>query len=250
LRSRYLVVALVGVLTLGGALTAWAVTPAESTLNVFFTPGTKSGGTTKKPQRQTLNINFRGGTTTGMGQPATAVSLNTVLPTTWRINGERWPKGKRCDIAKANQQKSIKACPAGSKIGEGVSIAKGADGGVVQTLDIDAYVIKNGDLGFFLNSRPEGEVVAIDQMIQGQTFGGNKLNVKIPENLQEPLDGVEVGITKLTTKFTGKTRVKGKTIGIFESRGCPSSKRWRFTETFVYRGRATNKDSDTAPCRR
>lgn len=251
MRSKHLLVALVGVLTLGVALTAWASPAADSTLNVTFKPGTKKGGSAKKPQAQTLRIVFRGGTTTGMGQPETATSLNTVLPKQWRINSERWPRSKRCDIAKANQMKSAKVCPKGSKVGFGRSQAKASDGGLTQNLDVQAFVIKNGDIGFYLNDLPP-RVSDVDQMIPGQTFGGNKLNVKIPTNLQS-IAGLDVGITLLTTTFNGRVRVKGKTIGVIESRGCPRRGPWRFTETFVYKNRpgqsgATGKDSDTAPC--
>ena len=171
-----------------------------------------------------------------------------MLPKTWNFNTERWPKGKRCDIAKANQQKSESVCPKGSRVGGGKSTAKGADGAITQNLDVDAYVIKNGDLGIFLKDLPP-KVTDVDQMIQGVTSNGNKLSVKIPTNLQS-VAGVEVGLELLTFKLSGTVKVKGKTYGVVQSRGCPKSRVWGFTETSVYKGGGRNSDSYATKCNR
>ena len=65
MRRKYLVGVLVGVLTLGGAIAAWAVSPSETTLDVTFKPSSKNGGTNKKPQRQAVDIIYKSSTTTG-----------------------------------------------------------------------------------------------------------------------------------------------------------------------------------------
>lgn len=247
MRSKYLAGVLVGALTLGGAIAAWAVPASQTTLDATFKPGSTKGGTKAKPQRQALNVVLRSGTKSGEGQPATATSLNIVLPKTWRINSERWPKGKRCDIAEANQQKSESVCPKGSRVGGGKSTAKGGDGSITQNLEVDAYVLENGDLGFFLKDLPP-KTTDVDQMIQGVT-SNNRLSVKIPTNLQS-VAGVEVGLTLLTFKLSGTTKTKGKTIAVVESRGCPKGRSWKFTETSIYKGGGKNSDSDTRKCRK
>ena len=96
-------------------------------------------------------------------------------------------------------------------------------------------MIKNGDLGIFLKDLPP-KTTDVDQMIQGVTSQGNKLSVKIPTNLQS-VAGVAVGLELLTFKLSGTTKVKGKTYGVVQSRGCPKDRVWRFTETIGLQGR-------------
>ncbi len=188
---------------------------------------------------------IKGDTTDGTGQPATSTSLNTVLPKEWRINSERWPKSKRCDIKKVNQDKNTKSCPKGSQVGSGTSKAKVNNGGAEQNLIVTAFVIKNGDIGFFLKN--DGGA-SVNQMIQGNTVQGFKLNVKIPPEIQEPFPGLPTGITLLQVNFKGSTKVKGKQVGILETRGCKTGK-WKFTEINIYRD-GKNKDTDTVKCKK
>lgn len=111
-----------------------------------------------------------------------------------------------------------------------------------------AYVIKNGDLGFFLKG---SDPVQIAQMIQGVTSRGNRLSVKIPPNLQEPVMGVTTGITLLTVNFKGTTQIgrrgNRRTIGILQTMGCKNNK-WKFTQQDVYRGGQKKSDTDTVRC--
>lgn len=51
-----------------------------------FTPSKKNAGTKKRPTITNLKVVIKGGTITGEGQPATSTALNSILPTTWRIN--------------------------------------------------------------------------------------------------------------------------------------------------------------------
>ena len=245
MRNRIIAGALGCALLSGGAVAAFAATPANTTLDFKVKPSTTNAGTLKKPKITNLTVTIKGDTTDGMGQPATSVALNTILPRQWRINSERWPKKKRCSIQKVNQQKSDKSCPNGSKVGSGTSIAKVNDGASTQKLFVTAYVIENGDIGFFLKN--DGGAT-VNQMIVGNTVKGFKLNVKIPREIQEPFPGLPTGISLLKVNFKGSVRVKGKPIGILSTIGCPKSKKWRFTEVNVYRGGASNKDTDTVRC--
>lgn len=245
MRSRTLVASIAAVAVLGGGVTAWAVTPAESTVDVQFTPSKTNAGTKKRPAITNLKVVIKGGTTTGEGQPATSTALNTILPGTWRINSERWPRARRCSITEVNRAKSTAPCPRGSKVGSGVSNAAFGEGGGNQRLTVTAYVIKNGDLGFFLRGTDPTQVA---QMIQGVTSNGNRLSVKIPQNLQEPVPGVTTGITLLTVNFKAITRLRGgRRIGILQTTGC-KNRQWKFGFVDVYRGGATKRDTDIVRC--
>ena len=247
MRRKFFAGALASALMLGGALAAFAQEPANSTVNADFRPGSAKAGTKKTPRANSVNLILKGGTKDGMGQPATSTSLNVTLPKQWRINSEDWPRKQRCDIVKANQARSDSVCPKGSKIGSGKSIAKAGGGGITQNLTVTAFVIKNGDLGFFLRGTTP---VTVAEMIQGVTSKRRQLNVKIPSNLQEPVDSVTTGITLLQTKLGGTARINGKRRGLLETTGCGTRNRWLFTFKNVYRGGGSNSDSDTPKCRK
>ncbi len=245
MRNRFVVSALTCALLSGGAVAAFAVPASETTLEFQAKPSSTNAGTTKAPKITNLSVTIKGDTTDGMGQPATSVALNTTLPKQWTINSERWPKGKRCSIQQVNQDKTTESCPAGSKVGSGTSRAQFNDGAAEQKLIVTAFVIKNGDIGFFLKN--DGGA-AVNEMIQGNTVGGNKLNVKIPPQIQEPFPGLATGITLLKVNFRGTVRVKGKKIGILQTTGCKAGK-WKFTETNVYRD-GRKSDTDTVNCKK
>ena len=243
MRNRFLASALACALLSGGAVAAFAVPASETTLDFQVKPSSTKAGTKKKPKITNLEVTITGDTKDGTDQPATSTALNTVLPKQWRINSERWPKNKRCDIQQVNQDKTTQSCPKGSKVGSGTSKAKVNKGGAEQNLVVTAFVIKNGDIGFFLKN--DGGA-SVNEMIVGNTVGGNKLNVKIPPQIQEPFPGLPTGITLLEVKFGGKIKVKGKNVGILDTTGC-KNKKWKFTETNVYRD-GKKSDSDTVKC--
>ncbi len=243
MRNRFLAGALTCALLSGGAVAAFAVPASETTLDFQVKPSTTDAGTLKRPKITNLQVTIKGATTDGTGQPATSIALNTTLPRQWRINSERWPKNKRCSITQVNQDKTTESCPAGSKVGSGTSQAKFNEGAATQNLNVTAFVIKNGDIGFFLKSVGGA---AVNEMIVGNTVNGNKLNVKIPPQIQEPLPGLITGITLLKVNFKGTTTVRGKKIGILHTTGCVN-KRWKFTETNIYRD-GKNTDTDTVRC--
>ncbi|MBA3358460.1 MAG: hypothetical protein H0U20_03270 [Thermoleophilaceae bacterium] len=244
---------LASLLTLAVAVSAWAVGSASNTdSSVNYTTSTRDAGTKAKPKATTLSLVLRAKTKNGNGQPATSTSLNVLLPKGFIQNSKIWPKSKRCDINKVNAQGDDSVCPTGSKVGTGKSIAKGGadeskpsgpNNGITETIVVTAHVIKNGNIGFFLDGKP---VTIRPSMIQGKV-DGRKLNVIIPPTVQEPVPGVATGIELLTTKFNGTTRIKGKRVGILATTGC-FNKRWKLSFTNVFRGGARDTNSDTVRC--
>jgi len=253
LRRRTLVGLLASLLTLAIAVSAWAVGSAANTeVSVNITTNSKNAGTKAKPKATSLNLVLLGKTKNGRGQPATSTSLNVVFPKGWVQNSKRWPRSQRCDINAVNAQGDDSVCPRGSKIGTGKSIAKGGadeskpsstSNGITETIDVTAHVIENGNIGFFLDGKP---VTIRPSMIQGRV-SGRKLNIAIPATVQEPVPGVATGIERLTTRFNGKTTVRGKRIGILETRGC-SARKWTLSFTNVFRGGARQTNRDTVRC--
>ena len=253
MRRRTLVGLLASLLTLAVAVSAWAVGSASNTdVSVIFKPGSKNAGTKAKPKNTTIDIDLRSKTKNGNGQPATSTSLNILLAKGWKLNSGGWPANRRCDINKVNAQGDDSVCPKGSKVGSGKSIAKGGadeskpsgpSNGITETIVVTAHVIKNGNLGFFLDGKP---VTIRPSMIQGKV-SGRKLNVGIPPTVQEPVPGVASGIERLQFKLNGKAPIKGKSTAIVQTTGC-FAKEFKLNFTNVFRGGAKKTSTDSVKC--
>ena len=255
MRNRLISGALACALLSGGAVAAFAVPASDTTLDFQVKPGSTKAGTKDKPKITSLQVTITGATKSGTGQPSTSTALNTVLPKQWKINAGKWPSKSQCSFTEVNTDKNASSCPKASKVGSGTSQAKVNDGKGNQDLTVTAFVIKagdalpdggktkKGDIGFFLKNVGGASV---NEMIVGSTPGGNKLNVAIPKQIQEPFPGLPTGITLLKVKFAGKIKVNGKNVGILTTTGC-KNKKWKFTETNVYRD-GKKSDSDTVKC--
>jgi hypothetical protein len=243
---RKLVVgALVAALALVGAVGAWAVSSAQTTHDVKFRTGNKREGTPARPRANSLSLRLDQGTTTGSGQPATTTTINVGIPRQRRLNSERWPRRRRCNIATVNQRGTDSVCPRGSRIGRGRTRLLAADGGIEEFANIRAYVIRNGDLGFFIDSDP-GEETEINTMVQGVTSRG-RISIKIPKTLQEPVPGVKSAIAWLTTTIRGSAPIRGRTRGILETTGCRRGN-WAFTLESRYDDGGRNRDTGRVTC--
>jgi hypothetical protein len=232
--------ALVGALTLLMSSTALAQTTMDASLKL----SPAKAGTSKKPKRVKLTLGIQGGTQDGTGQPDTSTRIRVQLPKGIKWNGKLWPKAKRCSVSKANSQGSLSACPKGSKIGSGHVTALGGGGGVVEEIDLTAFVTTGGHLGLFLHAT---QPLPLDAMLEGKVKG-QTIDVAIPANIQEPVTGTPTGIRTLTFSVNGKTKVKGKTRGALESSGCSGGK-WTSKVTNVLRT-GTLTDSPSVACRK
>ncbi len=253
MRRSSFVVALACLMAIGGAVSAWGLGKASNTdVNLEIKTDSAQAGTVERPRINSVSLTLVGSTKNRMGQPGTSKALTLTLPKGWRWNASKWPASKRCDIDRVNKEQVKSVCPPGSKIGAGKSLATGgADEskpsgttGVQETIAVTAYVIKNGNLGFFLDGQP---VKLQPRMIQGKLVG-RKLNVVIPKTIQE-VAGVPTGITRLNTNFTGTIRVKGKRVGITSNSGGCIAGKWLFRGANVMRD-GTVSDTDTVKCRK
>lgn len=244
MRKSYLIGALVGALALVFAAVSFAVPAAQTTLSITAKASPSKAGTKKKPKAVRFTLTIKGGPAGPGLQPATSTAIITQLPSTWKLNSKKWPKSKRCDFNLANNSKTDSVCPKGSKVGSGSSQALAANGGLTQNLAVRAYVIKNGNVGFFIQgSKP----VAVAQMLEGKV-SGRKLNVVIPSSVQEPVPGVATGITLLKVSFKGSAKVGKKKIGILETTGCKGRK-WTFKVTNRYRD-GSKSATDSVKCKK
>jgi hypothetical protein len=211
---------------------------ADTLMNLGFKTTAKSrkAGTAKQPRPVNLTIEMSQSTKSGTGQPSSSASLNITLPKELRFTAKTWPKKLRCDSIKANQAKSDRVCPKGSKIGAGHVTATAGDGSLASEIDVRAYVTKTGDLGLWLDTVTP---LPIHEMLIGKVTRARTIKVAIPSHIQQPLVGVKSAIRVLRFSLA-----KG-----VESTGCPASKKWTLRFQNVYTDGSQTKTA-TAPCRR
>jgi hypothetical protein len=241
---KLVVAALVSALALTGAVTAWAVTSAETTISANFSPNNKRKGTRANPAPKVLVINHDQSTTTGSGQPETSEAIRLGFARGWRVNSGIWPRNARCNIQTVNQRGSDSGCPRGSRVGSGAVNLLAGDGGIQEAADLRLYVSRDGDLFIFLDSRP-GEPVELNAAVPCEVTRGRTAQCNIPETLQRPA-GVKSSIDNLRLRIAGSRRIRGKRRSILETTGCRRA--WVFTFTVIFDDRVRKTDSDRVRC--
>lgn len=236
MRKKFIAGGLASLLAL--VVTAVAIaagTTANTVLDVSVKASPTKSGTKAKPKSEKVTFTFAQKTKDGTGQPATTTKIEIGLPKEFKINSSKWPKKDRCDGDKADQTgKSV--CPSKSKVGSGKSQAKALDGAIVQNLDVTAFVLTNGGIGFFVEGQ---KPVQVASMLPAKV-SSHGLSVSIPSNIQEPVTGAPTGITLLNSSVGGKDGG----VNLIESKGCKS--KWTFSGTFTYRDGKQSDSSDVA----
>jgi len=139
-------------------------------------------------------------------------------------------------------------CPAASRVGKGTASAE-AVGQTQDDLVIKAYD-GPGATKFFL--KIEGnEPLKIDSVLDASLKTasgkfGKKLEVIIPNNLQQPLTGVFATLTRFTT--TVFASAKGQSYVSLKS--CPTTKKLSFKGDFFFTDGTNKSATDTIACRR
>src|SRR3954469_10730996 len=175
------------------------------------------------------------------GQPGFATKQTIVhLPKGLRFHLDRF---KHCSEATLNASGPT-ACPSGSQIGTGS--ATGLALGQTENLTVTAF---NGQGSKQLLLYVQGSTpLQINSTIVGTLKSdtgkyGNKLDVAIPPNLQQPLTGVFATLTKFDTTIGGK-RAGKKYV---DSIGCLKNKRnWGADLTFT--DGTQDKTTTTSTC--
>jgi hypothetical protein len=241
---KLFVAALVCALALTGAVTAWAVTSAETNISANFSPNNKRKGTSARPAAKALVINHDQSTTTGSGQPETTRAIRLIMARGWHLRSGIWPRRARCNIRTVNQRGSDSSCPRGSRVGSGVVNLLAGDGGIREAADLRVHVSTDGDLFIFLDSRP-GEPVELNAAVPCEVTRGRTAQCNIPETLQRPA-GVKSSIDNLRLRIAGARRVRGKLRSILETTGCRRA--WVFTFEAIFVDGVRKRETDRVRC--
>ena len=219
------VIALSATLALVAGGAAVAQTP-ESTFDANVSPS--KAGTKKKPKNTKLGFNVT------LNKPGTTVEfIDLAVPKGLKFSG----KGlKRCSVDTLAAE-GPSGCPSGSKAGpSGTATALlGPAGPSQSTLNftVSPFVLDSNTLVFYVAS-DTGSGIAVQSPITGEiTSKGRKLRIKIPQELRQPVPGVDASLTSLDQTFSGKI---GKKY-LVSSTGC-KSKKHKFSGALTFTNRA------------
>lgn len=216
---------------------------AHATVNLTASVSPAKSGTPDKPTPASANLTAKiSGAPVGAADGSGATqSIEAKLPYPMLFNPVAFPA---CDGA----QVRARSCPRSARIGTGKVVGQAA-GGIVQELKLTAY---NGK-GYRLLMLVEGtSPLRIDSVLEGSVRSadgpyGMALLSEVPDNLQQPVPGVFATVTEFSLKIDATRKIRGKTIGYFNTAGC-SGGRWPIQVTVTYRGGATESGSTSARC--
>jgi hypothetical protein len=215
-------------LALAGAAQA-VVTSPDGTASLTTTATPSKAGTATKPKNVTLGFNL------GVNRPGTSVGKIVLdLPKGLKFSG----KGlKKCSAATL-QLNGPSVCPAASKAGNVGSAAARIEPANT-ALNFNVYPFVGGDtkiLFFLAQKDASGNESGIQTVVTGNITGkGRKLTITIPQELRQPLAGLNATLTQISATFKGKV---GKHY-VVSSTGCKGGK-WNVKASLVYAARTDN----------
>ncbi len=212
---------------------AQAVTSADGTASLEATAAPSKAGTATKPKNVTLGFNL------GVNRPGTSVGKIVLdLPKGLKFSG----KGlKKCSASNL-QLNGPSVCPAASKAGSVGSAAARIEPANT-ALNFNVYPFVGGDtkiLFFLAQKDASGNESGIQTVVTGNITGkGRKLTISIPQELRQPVSGLNATLTQISATFKGKV---GKHY-VVSSTGCKGGK-WNVKASLVY---AVRTDNPTPP---
>lgn len=211
-----------------------------------------TAGSTRSPRTHALRITTGTRETTAGVLPPTTSRAQIYFPRGAKFNGRYF---RDCSSSRISAARSTDECPSASVVGDGEA-AGDAPGGITQN-DLEITAV-NGTDGTYVNLFVEGtsplriqsNIKATLRSLKSSTYS-YRLDVPIPQNLQEPAPGVRVAITNFEVSIGRRTvERRGKRVGYIQSTSCPSSRTWRFKGVFQYADGQRQTVTDAVRCRR
>lgn len=230
--------------TLAVAAGAVAQSP-EATFTAGVTPA--KSGTPTNPKNTTIAFGVT------LDKPNTTVEfIDLNLPRGLKMSGRGL---KRCSPSRLALQGPT-GCPAGSKAGPaGTATALlGPEGPSQSELHfvVSPFVVDADTFVFYVASE-SGSGIAVQSPITGQISNrGRKLRIRIPQELRQPVPGVDASLTSLNQTFSGRV---GRRY-VVSSTNCLNRKH-KFTGRLEFTNRADGATvpgpvlmATSAPCRK
>lgn len=208
---------------------AQATTTADGTASLEATAAPSKAGTANKPKNVTLGFDL------SVNRPGTSVGQIVLdLPKGLKFSG----KGlKKCTLTNL-QLNGPSVCPAGSKAGTVGSAAARLEPGNT-ALNFNVYPFVGGDtkiLFYLVQTDASGNEMSsgIQSVLTGKiTNKGRKLSIAIPQELRQPLGGLDATLTQIRATFKGKVAKHY----VVSSTGCKGGK-WSIKSTLAFAARS------------
>ena len=221
---KTLIAALTALTALAVAAVAYAQQPAP-TLDVTAKIAPSKAGTKTKPKSERLDLTI----VNSKDSETSASQIEIRIPKTLVLS----TKGlKTCSVSKLNSQGKA-SCPTGSLAGTGTANAvlnPHSDNPGPLVFNVTTFVAGKNQLAFFLEQQNDdgsinesGVAQALPAKISsitGNKVFGQKLVIKIPANLQQPVPGAYSALDRIENSLALKS---GKNI-LLKSIGCPKSR--------------------------
>lgn len=195
-------------LTAGGVAVGQVSSPSGD-IKLDVTAKPSNSGTKKRPKSVTLRFAME------VNRPLTTVETITVdLPKGLKFSGKGF---KKCDFQEL-EANGPSACPRGSKAGpNGTAGARLEPGGTNLAFEITPFVEDKNTFAIYLR---ETTGLDLQTALRGElTRKGRRMAITIPQELRQPVPGIDATLTSLDQTFKGKrgkraivssTRCKGK----------------------------------------
>ena len=231
------------------ALAVPASAQAEVIQDFTISASPNTASTSKKKRSVTLKVKTGTRDTTG-ALPPTTKKATLFFPKGSQWNGDMFPK---CSGSSISSARSTDDCPKGSIIGKGKA-AGSATGGIIQN-DLTIVVANGGKstVNMFVEGtsplRIQSNIEAKIVRLPSSSKYGIRLEVPIPQNLQEPAPGVATAITNFEVSVGKSATIKKQKRGIIEITRCDGGK-WSGEGTFEYVNSPNYSASRTIKCKK
>ena len=216
---KTLIAALTALTALALAAVALAQNPAPS-IDVTATISPSKAGTKKKPKSEKLNLTI----TNNRESKTSASKIEIQVSKSLRLS----TKGlKTCSVSKLDNQGKA-ACPKGSIAGVGTAEALVNPASATPAplkFNVTTFVAGKNLLAFYLqqqgtDSGVQQALPAKITTVKGNKVFGQKITIKIPENLQQPAPGVYSALIQIKNSLG----LKDGKHALLKSIGCPKAR--------------------------
>ena len=202
------------------ALAAVAIAQTPPSIDVTATASPSKAGTKKKPKSEKVNLNI----VNSRESKTSASKIEISFPKSLVLS----TKGlKTCSVSKLDSQGKA-SCPKGSLAGLGTAEAllnpTSANPAPLK-FNVSTFVAGKNLLAFYLeqqgtDSGVQQALPAKITKVKGNKVFGQKLTIKIPENLQQPAPGVYSALIQIKNSLG----LKSGSHALVKSIGCPKTR--------------------------
>lgn len=230
--------AAIAAVTIAGLATPAVVQAVDATHEIKVTATPRKAGTKAKPKGTKLKVTLL--TTPGPNAQPFATSAAIVAFDKNLVFGtSNFPS-----CTKRTVENNPANCPTAAKVGSGSAVGRAL--GQVQNLTVTAYNGPGGTIQLLVRG---SSPLQINSVIEGKLKNasgqfGKRLVVSIPQNLQQPVQGVFATLTDFTVTIQNKSRGGKPYIGI---KGC-SNRRLNFRSDLTYTDGTSKTARDSITC--